>query len=268
MLNKKRSFIPKMSYQVIQPCQELKSLVSHFWVGKLDNGVQSKPTYYSTANTHTELAFAFKPSRNYPEFLFSAVQGHTDHAEQIPVDDSIELFGASLYSYAVPGLLHISAAELINQFTNLDTILEKDGRTINEKIAHAAGTADRIKILTGFFKSQMAKSQVGDNLTSWAVQHIRMRKGNVNIRELAAECCLSQKQFERRFTAYTGFNPKMYSRIIRFEAAFWNCRRYDSLTEAAYAHGYYDQAHFIHDFKQFSGYPPLTFFSLAGIDNV
>jgi len=80
--------------------------------------------------------------------------------------------------------------------------------------------------------------------------------------ELAKRSFLSTRQFERNFKNFSGFSPKLYSRIIRFQSAtqqYGTC--YNTLTDIAYDCGYYDQSHFIHDFKQFSGYHPKQYFS-------
>ncbi|HMF72974.1 MAG TPA: AraC family transcriptional regulator [Flavitalea sp.] len=254
-----------MSYQVIQPCEELKDFVSHFWIGKWNNTGQASFDYFSTANTHTELAFAFRTSADgRPELVFSSVLGHTKNSSRFPMGSNISLLGASLYSYAIPSLFNISASELTNQFLDLDTFLSKRGKMLNEQMSNAASPQERLSILSGYFRIQVAKKSEQDCTIIRATRQIEAQRGIVNIQELAAEFNLSQKQFERRFAAYSAFNPKLYARIVRFEAALWDRRRYNSLTEVAHAYGYYDQAHFIHDFKTFSGFSPNKFFSLSG----
>ena len=58
-----------------------------------------------------------------------------------------------------------------------------------------------------------------------------------------------------------GFPPKLYSRITRFQAALGEYGSGKSLTDIAYDCGYYDQSHFINDFREFSGYNPKVYFS-------
>jgi AraC-like DNA-binding protein len=254
-----------MSYEVIRPCEELKDFVSHFWIGKWDNTRQTGSEYFSTANPHTELAFAFKTSSDgCQELVFSSVLGHTKNFRQFPMDDNIDLLGASLYSYAIPCLFNVSPSELTNQFLDLDTLLGNKGKMLNEQMSNAGGPQERLNILSGYFLSKLAKKREQDCTIIQATRQIKAQRGIVNIQELAAEFCLSQKQFERRFAAYSAFNPKLYARIVRFESALWDRGSYESLTEIAYAYGYYDQAHFIHDFKTFSGFSPNKFFSLSG----
>jgi transcriptional regulator GlxA family with amidase domain len=84
----------------------------------------------------------------------------------------------------------------------------------------------------------------------------------VNIFNFADNYCLSLRQFQRRFKELSGFPPKLYARIIRFGAAMQRYgNNFRSLTDIAYECGYYDQSHFIHDFKEFSGYHPKQYFS-------
>jgi AraC-like DNA-binding protein len=256
-----------MTYKIIQAPKELQNFVSHFWVARYNHYEQTDFTYYSTANTLTEIAFAFKVSDNRRnELLFSTVQGHTSHAAQISTENFVDIMGASIYSYAVPLFLHVSPSDIINQFIDLYTLLGPKAKEIMEAMENAASVPVRIQILAGYFRSQLARAGKGkiheQNLIN-TIRHIRKNNGIVNISRLASDCFLSKKTFERKFTAVSGFTPKQYARIVRFESAFWNCRRFDTLTEAAYTYGYFDQAHFIRDFKSFSGYSPHKFFSLV-----
>ncbi|MFC3199923.1 helix-turn-helix domain-containing protein [Parapedobacter deserti] len=250
-----------MSYITIPPCEALNGFVSHFWSASwAAQTVEANPTYYQTANSLTEIAFAFRGS----DLVFSTVQGHTHRHGQFPAGGFYHMLGVSLYSHAVPFLFHMPASELNGRFFSLETLLGKDGKVLVEKIALASTTQDRIRILSDHFVSWLRQQRLGDPLIKHAAQLIRQYKGNVNIESLSGHFCLSQKQFERRFKAASGFNPKLFARIVRFETVLNTYPSYISLTDAAYANGYYDQAHFINDFKAFAGYSPNKFLALSG----
>lgn len=255
-----------MSYTTIQPCEELKGLISHFWTATWnEHAQQTNSTYFVTANSFTEMVFAFKKSIQQPsQLLFSSVQGQTSNHAQLPSGGFFEMFGASLYSYAVPFLFHIPTSEINDQFLSPETLLGNAGKLLTQKIELASSTQERIRILTDYFRLQLRKQRLGDSLITKAAQQIRLHNGNLNIADLSNDFCLSQKQFERRFKAGTGFNPKLYARIVRFETTLYFYSQYTNLTEAAHANGYYDQAHFIHDFKTFAGYSPKKFLELSG----
>jgi AraC-like DNA-binding protein len=57
-----------------------------------------------------------------------------------------------------------------------------------------------------------------------------------------------------------GIGPKVFSRIVRFQRTLRRIAR-TGLLPAALDSGYYDQAHFIHDFKQFAGETPASYTS-------
>lgn len=69
---------------------------------------------------------------------------------------------------------------------------------------------------------------------------------------------LSERSLERLFLTYVGITPILYTRICRFQASLRLLRqgKARSLTDIAYTLGYFDQSHFIRDFKLFSGASP------------
>jgi AraC-like DNA-binding protein len=102
-----------------------------------------------------------------------------------------------------------------------------------------------------------------DRLMGEAVRHILQTRGAVDIAGLARALNLSSRQLERRFKSGVGLSPKLFCRIQRFQQVFHviGAERPDWVT-AAVECGYYDQAHLIHDFKDFSGETPAVL--LAG----
>lgn len=86
--------------------------------------------------------------------------------------------------------------------------------------------------------------------------------GNVSVERLACDANMSMKTFERNFTAQVGLPPKLYARVTRFNAALQLKLRNDKQDWTSIAHhcGYYDQMHFIKDFKAFAGGAPSQFF--------
>ncbi|ASZ13833.1 helix-turn-helix domain-containing protein [Chitinophaga pendula] len=82
--------------------------------------------------------------------------------------------------------------------------------------------------------------------------------GNAAIDHIANLSCLSNRQFERKCLERLGMPPKQYARLVRFGRAYKLKEFHPELTWTAIAHrsGYYDQMHFIRDFKKFAGITP------------
>lgn len=79
-----------------------------------------------------------------------------------------------------------------------------------------------------------------------------------DIGRLANEACLGYKQFKRLFSENMGINPKEYIQIYRFSKSLNILQTIPdtTLTDLAYACGYYDKSHLIKDYKSLSGYTP------------
>src|SRR5262249_10682930 len=86
-------------------------------------------------------------------------------------------------------------------------------------------------------------------------------KGQFRVAELADRCHMSARQLERQFDTATGVSPKALARSIRFESIRSRLmfEPNANLTDLAYEFGYSDQAHFIHDFKDFTNKTPSEF---------
>ena len=94
-----------------------------------------------------------------------------------------------------------------------------------------------------------------------AARMLHLRKGQFRLTELAEQCNLSGRQLQRQFQDVVGVSPKTLARAIRFEEIrkrlLFNPDQ--SLTELAHEYGYTDQAHFIHDFREFAERTPGQF---------
>jgi len=94
-----------------------------------------------------------------------------------------------------------------------------------------------------------------------AAKMLYLQKGQFRAAELAEHCNLSSRQLQRQFQDVVGVSAKTLARSIRFEEIRKRLMLDpdQSLTELAYEYGYADQAHFIHDFKEFADRTPGEF---------
>ncbi|TGK11044.1 helix-turn-helix domain-containing protein [Leptospira stimsonii] len=85
-------------------------------------------------------------------------------------------------------------------------------------------------------------------------------EGKVSISSLCKEFGISQSKMERDFKTYIGLSPKEYSDLIRFRKSVSIKDDSKNLTDLAYVSGYYDQSHFIREFKKRTGKTPKQWF--------
>ncbi|PQP88142.1 helix-turn-helix domain-containing protein [Paenibacillus sp. AR247] len=98
-----------------------------------------------------------------------------------------------------------------------------------------------------------------------ALELLYNTQGQIRMCTLAAECDLSLRQFERRFKQCIGVSPKVFARLLRFEALLTSLIQgpATSLADVSSHLGYHDQAHVIHEFKKWAGCTPTAFLARA-----
>lgn len=184
------------------------------------------------------------------------------------ISDSFKVFkssagtGTVLVYFTETGFIHFAthaANELFNLSLSLENIFEKEKvAEAEEKLALAATNKQRIKIVEQFLLSQLKDLQT-DKLIVEAVKLIYKSNGSIRIKELNEKLFISQSPFEKRFRKIVGTTPKKFASIVRFNTVLRNLNETKSLTEICYEYNFFDQAHFIKDFKQFTGDTPENF---------
>lgn len=93
-----------------------------------------------------------------------------------------------------------------------------------------------------------------------SIEKIIAKKGAITLKELSAQLNTSERSIERYFNKYIGLAPKFYSRIIRFAHIFELVKKHEQDWSAiTYYAGYFDQSHFIRNFKEFTGEEPSAY---------
>ena len=122
--------------------------------------------------------------------------------------------------------------------------------------------AQRIKILSTFFNKQAEQRKTENKKVVFAIKQLQM---GISLPTVQNELNITERSLERYFKQYVGISPKLYARINRFQTALETLRKsnFDSLTDIAYQNNYFDQSHFIRDFKEFAGTTPKHFLHQA-----
>ena len=184
------------------------------------------------------------------------------------ISDSFKIFkssaniGTILIYFTETGFAHFSSNpvnELFNLSISLEDLFEKSKvNEIEEKLTLALTDKQRIKITEDFLLTQLKDIQ-SDGLIIEAVRLIYQSQGTIRIKDLNEKLFISQSPFEKRFRKIVGISPKKFASIIRFNSVLDNLNKNKSLIEICYENNFFDQAHFIKDFKQFTGDTPENF---------
>ncbi|MNJ85118.1 DNA-binding transcriptional activator FeaR [compost metagenome] len=249
-------------YQTISPPNHLKNYIQYFWEGKVELDGKSFFTNTATAASCPVWIFYLKGefiSDNTKLKNTSLFYGQTNRYGDYSAFQDAQIFGVQFHPYALSYLFSIPTIELTNSVLDVQNLLGKEGKEIEEQLFLAETIEERARLISTYFESKLSGISEKDQTIITAIETVNQSGSNLNMDLLAKETYLSQRQFERRFKELSGFSPISYSRIVRFEKALNSLITNQQLTDIPFAHGYYDQAHFNNDFKSFTGYNPKKY---------
>lgn len=191
-----------------------------------------------------------------------ASAGITGIADTFKIFSNTAGTGTVLVCFTATGFARFSATpahELHNQSLSLDQVFTPAAiREAEERLATAQTDAERISTVEQFLLGLLTDSPP-DTLISEAIRLIDASGGHIRIKDLQAQLYISQSPFEKRFRSQVGTSAKKFASIVRFNHALQQLHKQRSLTEIAHRHHYFDQAHFIKEFKKYTGSTPVDF---------
>ncbi len=189
------------------------------------------------------------------------VAGQMRQSVLIRPTGQISLFGIRFQHAGAFPFFQFSLSELTDRIEDIDSIWGLDGREIEERICQAATFEERVAIIETIFTARLKSNKKFDISIIEAARLIVGKDGALPIRQVAELIGVSERRLEREFKQKIGVSPKMFSRIIRFQKLLKSLESGGSegLLDKALEFGYYDQAHMVHEFKEFAGKSPTTF---------
>jgi AraC-like DNA-binding protein len=144
----------------------------------------------------------------------------------------------------------------------LEKLFGENGKKLGEQILNANGTSERIQIIETFLLNELANKKAIDSIVKSTVETIFNANGRFSVNEFSKRNNINRRQLARKFSSTIGLSPKQLAKTIRIQTtlkALLN-EELTSLTNLAYENEYFDQAHFIKEFKEFTGLTPKEFF--------
>ena len=185
------------------------------------------------------------------------VGSRTSPSAELILSGNVDAFTIVFLPGAFSTLFGVPAIELTNGDFNGQEVL---GPRINElyaRLGEVSAFQDRVHVANDFLTAIRPSTESVNAIVRIARAMIR-NNGSVRISEIAHQTGLGLRQFERRFDREIGVSPKLYARIIRFEAALQRRAVLPSTpwTDIAHDLGYHDQMHMVHDFTRLAGDSP------------
>lgn len=192
--------------------------------------------------------------------LAGPISRHTDMIAHGP----FRIFGAYLWPWSTAELFGGEVGHYFDRFLDLRTLFGPGSGPIIERLLGPADIPHSAQLL-GELLGPCRLPAPPDGAMQQLIRDQLISTMPRDTEDLAAASGLARRQFERRFKACTGLSPALFMRIVRFQRCYRMLENGTaaSLTEVAHAAGYFDQSHFIRDFKRFSGMNPRHYFIKA-----
>lgn len=257
-----------MNYQTFEPSSALAPLVKCYWSLEVPPGVHPQKQRIIPDGCMEMIFILGDNIRRYTtenDFIIqprALVVGQLSKPFVIEPTGYVHCFAARFYPYGFANFITTPLKELENKETPIaDLFGENVAKALEKKIILTETNAERIEVIQTFFLTKLNEQSTIDHIVKATIDTLLATNGSISIKTIVDEELSNRRQLERKFLKQVGMSPKQLSKVIRLQAALRLLlnRKNENLTEIAYQSDYYDQAHFIRDFKDFTGINPKEF---------
>jgi AraC-like DNA-binding protein len=190
-----------------------------------------------------------------------SVSGPHTKSFVIDTDEQTCVIGVSFRPAGAIPFLKLPSDELHNQHVELEDLWGRLARELRERALAASNAATKLRVVELALLEHAAGMLEGQPVVEFAVKNFLARPATSRITEVGDKTGLSSRRFIELFKQHVGMTPKLFCRVRRFQAVLKRITsgRPVNWTDTALDCGYFDQAHFIHDFRAFSGINPSKY---------
>lgn len=246
-----------VSYREFSPDIRIQEMIYCYWQLKTSQPLLQQFNYRVVADGCTDIFFDLnEPQENF-------VMGFCKSYTEFSLNYSFNYIGIRFFPSVFSQLFKVDATELSQRCERLHAVVAQ----LSDFISHEFDNTDdlfTIKTkLDQYFLHYSANHAIKEDIRFYeALHHILNNSGNVSI-EKELKTGLSSRQLRRLFEFYIGDTAKTFSRVVRFQKILQiqSIEHQTLLTHPIFCDaGYYDQAHFIKEFKLLYGLTPCQAF--------
>ncbi len=257
-----------MKHQIFEPGGELAGLVKCYWT--LESPKEKTPARNTIVpDGCMKLIFHYgDPYKHYPKngsdlllprcFLI----GQLTRPYEVKPTGETGTFFVCFHPNGFLPFTTIPIKQMRNTAVPLEKLFGEDGQQLEQSILNAKSTSERINLIEMFLNSRLTNKETVDNIVKSTVETILAAHGQFSVNKLSQQNNINRRQLVRKFSSAIGLSPKQLSKTIRIQATLKTLltKEVRNLTDLAHENEYFDQAHFIKEFKEFTGLTPKEFY--------
>ncbi len=162
--------------------------------------------------------------------------------------------------------LGVPAGALRNADLGLAELWRSGAEELRERLSQVKGPDERLQTLDNLLTERLHRAQQPDRVVAPALRYLEMTPERVSVSCVAKHFGITERRLAQVFETHVGLSPKAYHRLQRFYRVL---RRIHGLqqvdwTTVAHEAGYYDQSHFNHHFREYTGLSPTEYLASQG----
>lgn len=241
-----------VSYYEYHPDPILRNYIHCYWKLSTRNSLQKEITYRVVADGCIDIFFDLDmPKDNY-------VMGFCKKYTEFQLENSSNYIGVRFLPTMFPRIFNVNAGELTDRTEHLDCLVPKTASFIARHFHSGLQTQQVNQLLDDHFIQLLKGSVIEPDARLYNAMDIILMNHGVLYLEKDLDIGLSSRQLRRLFNFYIGDTAKTFSKVVRFQHILRANPSKQGLHENKlfYSAGYYDQAHFIKEFKNLYGITP------------
>jgi AraC-like DNA-binding protein len=177
----------------------------------------------------------------------------------------VRLVGVHFKPWGMSPFVDPPAAELRDRWVPVDAVWQRSLDRIRNRVGDLASATEALRVVEEELRSRLAEAPPrGLDLVRHAAGRLATSHGAIPVNALADAAGVSGNHLAAQFKSHVGVTPKRVARIYRFARLILSvdARRPVDWSALAHAAGYFDQAHFGREFKDFTGHTPTDYLAL------
>ncbi len=257
-----------MNYQTYKPHKDLESIVKFYWTLEVPFDPKNQKQKI-VPDGCIEMTFNFgdkiKRYTSENDFILhpsAMVMGQRTKSFTILPVGNVDTFAICFYPIGFANFVKIPLEKLVNKETPISELFEPtEAHELEQKMIQAIDNQERIDVIETFLLKKLKKKNTISNIVKTTVDTLLKTNGTIPINVLLKNDNSKRRQLERHFKKQIGISPKQLGKAIRLQATLNLLlnKKSETLTDIAYESEYFDQNHFIKDFKDFVGITPKEF---------
>jgi AraC-like DNA-binding protein len=261
-----------MAIRFFQPAEDLRDVIARIYVHDSDACDLAERRWLIVPDGDIKLIFPFSGDirctigdagrlHGTSRMIVSGMRTLPGYLE---FSASLGAVGVIVRPEAAYRLLGVPQHEIANRTLDADEVLGRAMRPWQDRLMDGSKAHERVDRMQAALRDWLKGRDRRDQVLEYAVRRLRRHEGRVRIEELARETGWSRRQLERRFQNHVGVGPKSMASIFRFHAVYKQLRHRAGrpLGDLILGH-YYDQSHFLKDFRRYTESTPRTYRSAS-----